>query len=235
MYPEAPLKKSITRYEINSVDSVIRKISRENFNDKGWKTEYIEYSYFDTEELKEIYEYSDAGKIVRISSGDLSSNLSYNENGLLKMMDSEQMDIEFNYNEKRLLSEMKYIRDGQSVGYQRFEYKYDDKDSVKELKKYDKFIDEPSETLQMHRSMKYDNAGNVTEEISYIKDIPGSVDSNWYNEYGKCIYKLEYDYPDRLKSKSKFEYDQYGNLIRKFTEKYDGEILGEKYVYEYSE
>ena len=233
-YPDAPAVKSISIYEINSEDTIGTIMSLEIFNQKGLKTKHIEYDYNGVEKAKENFEYDEDGKVIKISAEGKTSTFSYNEKGLIGTIDSEELIIEFLYNEKNHIAEMKYKQKDEYVGYQRFEYKYDDKDSVIETKKFDKFIDEPGETLQYHKSMKYDDAGNLIEEIHYFKGEPESSEVNKYDEYGSLIKKQIYEWPDRLQSMNKYKYDDYGNLILVMYEE-DGSIWGERYVYEYAD
>ena len=126
-----------------------------------------------------------------------------------------------------------------------YEYKYDEQGNVL------KYTTLYNNTLFERREYEYDNQGNMMKENIY--DEMGWLGVKEYDSYGNCIesiirgswdtYDYTYDVAGNIlsiekngkysKYKTKYEYDNYGNVIKYIVDNGGGDVNISEYQYKY--
>lgn len=239
-------KQTVCLYEYDAGGNLIQETVRDGqtatittveYDDRGnrikvygWNaTVVLEYKYDDANNLLEevvkdqngtqteafFYEYDSRGNLIR-------STLQYPS--------SQQTKI-FQYDgQNRLISVKTEYGDGTAWSLQKIEY---DGEGNRQRTVNSSFSEEYGYQVTSWKSWKYDEAGNVTEELEQCLDGILNCRRYEYDGNGNCV-KETYEMPalNRIYV-SLYQYDQWGNLLKKESSHTEGTVSYVGAVYNY--
>jgi YD repeat-containing protein len=239
-YPPAPMVKAIQEYKFFFPDDTVGFLLRkETFNDKGLKTEAIEFDYNTGKRQTDrtTYEYDGKGSLVKLSNNSGKSTFTYNNKGLkatetLVKSNGRTFKTEYFYDDKDQLVEMKWYENGKFTHGKAWEHRYDAKDSIIAIG-WRKAEFQPHTTLKYddegrliekhlfnddgreHKSYayRYDEAGNLTEQTEFDEGRLFKKEISEYNEYGRCTKSQTVGSDGKMEHETTYRYDKYGNRI----------------------
>lgn len=227
--PDAPPLKSITRYKTSPEDSVGTLLTKEIYNDKGLKTEFISYDYYGSgeEDGRTTYEYNDKGLLVKmVSKGDqtTTNEYTYDDNGRKltekwSRPNGQGAGTEYIYNDKGDVVEMKYYDEKGKYDFSRTrEYVYDSKDSIIEELGWEKYTDGSADLHQFHLTTKYNDKGQVVENGNVRENgIVYARTEHSYDAAGNHTLSVEYNERDVVETRDVYEYNEYGEAVKSMT------------------